>query len=73
MRKSSCALPRGFAAVAERQGEGKRVAGSCRAQLWSGAASHPGMLLGGCASRSCRGQELLRCAQLRFKAGLTAL
>lgn len=45
MRKSSCALPRGFAVVAERQGEGSGWLDLAQPHFGVRAASHPGVLL----------------------------
>lgn len=49
MRKFSCALPRGSAVVAERQGEGSEWLDHAQPHFGAGAAcSHPGMLWGLC-------------------------
>lgn len=45
MRKSSCALPRGFAAVAKNQGEGNKRLDPAQPHFGVGAACHPGTLL----------------------------
>lgn len=47
MRKSSCALPRGFAGVAERQGEGSERPDPAQPRFGAMLPTIPGMLLRG--------------------------
>lgn len=66
MRKSSRALPHGFAAVAESQGEGSERTDPAQPCFAVGAASHPGVLPGGCTSSDCKGQALSSLVQSRL-------
>lgn len=66
MRKSSCALPRGFASVAKNQGEGNERLDPAQPHFGVGAACHPGTLLPRAAGA---GAAKSRCSRATLSSG----